>query len=489
MKLLTLLQHIAHQPHNLTDREVEALAFDSRQVKPGTLFVAQRGTQTDGHNYIAKAIELGATAVVCETLPDRLNDSVAYLQVADSNVALGMIADAFYGHPSRQLKLVGITGTNGKTTTVTLLHRLFRLKGCHVGLLSTIVNKIDDQEVPSTHTTPDAIALNALLAQMVEAGCQYAFMEVSSHAIVQERIAGLTFAGGIFSNITHDHLDFHKTMAAYIEAKKMFFDRLPKEAFAITNKDDRNGMVMVQNTRARVVTYSLREMADLRCRIEGSSFQGLSLRFNAPEWRINHQVETLLVGKFNAYNLSAILATALLLGVDSQQALVLLSQLEAAEGRFEYVSGKGITAIVDYAHTPDALENVISTINDIRQTYQSLIVVVGCGGDRDPLKRPIMARIAAEHSNRLILTSDNPRTEDPDSILDAMEAGLTAAQKAATVRIADRRSAIKTACLVAKEGDIILVAGKGHEKYQDINGVKHHFDDKEELEALLSPNQ
>lgn len=464
---------------------IKAIAFDSRKVMPGTLFVAQRGTQVDGHRFIPQAVTQGATAVVCEELPEVQAEGVRYFQVEDSSKALGLLADAFYGHPSSKLKLVGITGTNGKTTTATLLHRMFRLMGYHVGLLSTIVNKIDEEEVPSTHTTPDALELNALLAQMVTKGCQYAFMEVSSHSIVQERIAGLTFAGGIFSNITHDHLDFHKTMAEYIKAKKRFFDNLSKEAFAITNKDDKNGLVMTQNTQARVFTYSLREMADLRCRIIGSSFQGLTLKFNATQWSLNQEVESLLVGRFNAYNLSAILATALCLGVDPQQALLMLSQLQAAEGRFEYVSGKGVTAIVDYAHTPDALENVISTINDIRLPHQRLIVVVGCGGDRDPLKRPVMARIAAEHCYRLILTSDNPRTEDPDAILDQMEAGLNAEQKAATVRITDRRQAIKTACLVAQEGDIILVAGKGHEKYQDINGEKHHFDDKEELQQML----
>lgn len=486
MNLLNILKGIAYQQHNLSDREIRSIAFDSRKVEADTLFVAQQGTQVDGHRFIDTAIEKGATAIVCQVLPQRLNDKVAYIQVDDSNNALGMLAANFYDHPSQKLKLVGITGTNGKTTTVTLLHRMFRMKGYHTGLLSTIVNKIDEREVPSTHTTPDALELNALLAQMVEAGCEYAFMEVSSHAIVQERIAGLTFAGGIFSNITHDHLDFHKTMASYIEAKKKFFDDLPQEAFAITNKDDKNGMVMVQNTRARVITYSLREMADLRCRIVASSFQGLTLKFNAPEWNINQEVETLLVGKFNAYNLSAITATALMLGVEPQQTLVLLSQLQAAEGRFEYVSGKGITAIVDYAHTPDALENVLTTINGVRNSNQQVFVVVGCGGDRDPLKRPIMAKIAATNADRLILTSDNPRTEDPEEILNAMEEGLTKEQKSSAVRISDRRQAIKTACMMAHEGDIILVAGKGHEKYQEINGVRHHFDDKEELQNILA---
>ena len=389
------------------------------------------------------------------------------------------MADNYYGHPSRQLQLVGITGTNGKTTTVTLLHRLFRQQGLHVGLLSTIVNKIDEVEEAATHTTPDALQLNSLLRQMVDAGCQYAFMEVSSHALVQNRVAGLTFAGGIFSNITHDHLDFHKTFANYIAAKKSFFDQLPADAFALTNCDDRNGMVMVQNTRAKVYTYSLERMADYRCRVLDDSFMGLQLEMNGKE------VFSRLVGRFNAYNLTAIYATAVLCGISEADALRQLSTLSAAEGRFQYVMGKGIIAIVDYAHTPDALQNVLATINDIRKQGQMLYTVVGCGGDRDKSKRPEMAQIACTMSDRLILTSDNPRTESPESILDDMEAGLTDEQRGTVLRIPDRRSAIKTAVLMAHEDDIILVAGKGHEKYQDIMGVKHHFDDVEELEKLL----
>jgi UDP-N-acetylmuramoyl-L-alanyl-D-glutamate--2,6-diaminopimelate ligase len=412
-------------------------------------------------------------------MPESLAPGVAYVQVEDSDIALGVMADCFYGHPSRQLKLVGVTGTNGKTTTVTLLHRLFREYGCHAGLLSTIVNKVDDEAIPSTHTTPDALELNSLLSRMVQAGCQYAFIEVSSHSIVQNRIAGLTFAGGIFSNITHDHLDYHKTMAAYIAAKKAFFDQLPSTAFALTNIDDRNGNVMVQNTRAHVHTYSLQRMADYRCRVMEESFQGTLLEINGCP------VSTRLVGRFNAYNLTAIYAAAVLCGMPHGDALRLLSTLEAAEGRFQYVSGKGITAIVDYAHTPDALQNVLSAINGMRRQGQTLITVVGCGGDRDTTKRPEMARIAADLSDRLILTSDNPRTEDPGRILDDMEAGLTLEDKSRAVRIPDRRQAIRTAVLMAHEGDIILVAGKGHEKYQDIQGVKHHFDDKEELENIL----
>lgn len=497
MKLTDIIQGIVPLAPLSLDPEVNGIYFDSRKVGEGGCFVAQVGTHVDGHQYIDKAVERGAVAIVCQKdalthidesanepeevlhrLEKRYGD-VAFVMVENSDFALGVMADNYYGHPSRQLKLVGITGTNGKTTTVTLLHRLFREKGFHVGLLSTIVNKVDEEEIPSTHTTPDALQLNSLLRRMVDSGCQYAFMEVSSHAIVQHRIAGITFAGGIFSNITHDHLDFHKTMANYIAAKKMFFDNLPKGAFALTNADDRNGMVMVQNTPANVKTYSLQRMADFRCRVVEDTFQGLLLELNGQE------VWTRLVGRFNAYNLTAIYATAVLCGVEESEALRLLSTLQSAEGRFQYVSGRGITAIVDYAHTPDALENVLSTINDIRTNSQMLYTVVGCGGDRDKTKRPEMASIACRLSDRLILTSDNPRTENPESILDDMESGLSLEEKSMVVRITDRRQAIKTAVMMAREGDIILVAGKGHEKYQDINGVKHHFDDREELEKLL----
>ena len=461
------------------DPEVSDLCFDSRKVSQGCCFVAQVGTKVDGHQYISAAVSHGAVVIVCQRLPEQPDPRVAYVLVENSDEALGIMADNFYGHPSRRLSLIGITGTNGKTTTVTLLHRLFRAYGYHVGLLSTIVNRIDDEEIPATHTTPDALELNALLRRMADAGCQYAFMEVSSHAVVQRRIAGLTFAGGIFSNITHDHLDFHKTMANYIAAKQLFFTQLPAKAFALTNLDDRNGMVMVQNSRARVQTYSLQNMADFRCRIVENTFQGLLLEMNG------HEVWTRLVGRFNAYNLTAIYGTAVLCGIPADEALRLLSTLGAAEGRFQYVSGRGITAIVDYAHTPDALENVLTTINDIRQRGQHLITVAGCGGDRDTTKRPEMALIACRLSDRLVLTSDNPRTEDPERILDDMETGLSSQQLSQVVRITDRRQAIRTAVLMAHEGDIILVAGKGHEKYQDIQGVKHHFDDTEELQKLL----
>ena len=442
--------------------------------------MAQVGVQVDGHKFIDSAVEKGAVAVVCQQLPQHIDEKVAYVVVENSDVALGVMADNFYHHPSRQLKLVGITGTNGKTTTVTLLYRLFRLYGEHVGLLSTIVNRIDEEEIPATHTTPDALQLNQLLRRMVDAGCRYAFMEVSSHALAQNRVAGLTFAGGIFSNITHDHLDFHKTFAQYIAAKKSFFDQLPPEAFALTNIDDRNGMVMVQNTRARVLTYSLERVADYRCRVLDDTFAGLQVEINGKE------VYSRLVGRFNAYNLTAIYGAACLCGMEESEVLRLVSTLNAAEGRFQYVSGRGITAIVDYAHTPDALQNVLATINAIRKPGQMVYTVVGCGGDRDKSKRPEMAQIACTMSDRLILTSDNPRTESPDSILDDMEAGLTDEQRGTVLRITDRRSAIKSAVLMAREDDIILVAGKGHEKYQEVMGVRHHFDDVEELEKLLN---
>ena len=375
---------------------------------------------------------------------------------------------------------MGITGTNGKTTTVTLLHRMFRNMGYHVGLISTIVNKIDEEELATSHTTPDALELNQLLRRMVDAGCQYAFMEVSSHSVVQHRIAGLVFAGAIFSNITHDHLDFHKTMANYIAAKKGFFDMLPRDAWALTNVDDKNGRVMVQNCKADVHTYALQRDADIRCRVLEDTFEGMHLELDGSE------VWCRLVGRFNAYNLTAIYGAAVLCGVERAVALRQLSMLEAAPGRFQYVSGRGITGIVDYAHTPDALQNVLSTIDSIRRKNQLVITVVGCGGDRDRTKRPEMARIACEGSDKLVLTSDNPRTEQPEAILDEMEAGLSAQQLSHTVRITDRRQAIRTACMMAKEGDIVLVAGKGHEKYQEVNGVRSHFDDVEELQNQLN---
>ncbi|MBQ9473120.1 MAG: UDP-N-acetylmuramoyl-L-alanyl-D-glutamate--2,6-diaminopimelate ligase [Bacteroidales bacterium] len=463
-----------------SDITVSNIAFDSREVGEGCLFVAQRGVHVDGHSYIASAIGLGAVAVLCEELPAELCPDTTYIVTPDSSLSLGIVADNYYGHPSSQLSLVGVTGTNGKTTTATLLHTMMRSAGFHAGLISTIVNKIDERELPTHHTTPDALQLNSLLRQMVDAGCRYCFMEVSSHAVVQHRIAGLTFAGGIFSNITHDHLDFHKTMAAYIAAKKGFFDALPATAFALTNKDDANGMVMVQNTKASVHTYSLDHPADFKCRIVESTFSGTLLDLDGCE------VWTRLVGRFNAYNLTAIYATATLCGMEKAEALRLLSGLVPVDGRFQCIEHGGIAAIVDYAHTPDALQNVINTINGVRGGDKRLIVVVGCGGDRDRSKRPEMAAIAATGSDTLILTSDNPRTEDPEAILDEMEAGLSAEQRQQALRIADRRQAIRTAARLAKRGDIILIAGKGHETYQEINGVRHHFDDREEIQNELS---
>ncbi|MBO7200477.1 MAG: UDP-N-acetylmuramoyl-L-alanyl-D-glutamate--2,6-diaminopimelate ligase [Bacteroidales bacterium] len=479
MRINELLKNIDCEIVNNNNIDIKHITFDSRNIEADTLFVAQVGVHVDGHNYITSAIEKGAVAVVCEQMPETIAPNVVYIKTTDSNKALGYIASNFYDNPSRKLKLIGITGTNGKTTTVTLLHQMFRQLGFHTGLISTIVNKIDEKEIPSTHTTPDAINLNKLLWQMVDNGCEYCFMEVSSHSIVQNRIGGLEFFGGIFSNITHDHLDFHKTFAEYISAKKTFFDNLPSSAFALTNIDDRNGQVMLQNTKAKKYTYSIQEIADFNGKILENTFQGLFLNINGKE------VWTQLVGRFNAYNLLAIYATARLCDIEEMETLQQLSSLRAAEGRFEYVSGQGITAIVDYAHTPDALKNVLQTVNDIRMDNQKLITVVGCGGDRDPLKRPIMATIACEMSDTLILTSDNPRTEDPEKILDEMEDGLTTKQKENTLRISNRQQAIKTACKLAGKGDIVVVAGKGHEKYQEINGVKHHFDDKEELINIL----
>lgn len=479
MKLKDIIKGIDCEVRGSAEVEVKDVQFDSRKVGGGTLFVAQPGTKVDGHTFVAQSVDAGAVAVVCQHVPEDAPKGAVYVVVDDSSKALGEIAANFYDHPSRSLKLIGITGTNGKTTTVTLLHRMFRQLGHHVGLVSTIVNKIDEEEIPTGHTTPDALELNQLLRRMVDAGCDYCFMEVSSHAVVQHRIAGVEFAGAIFSNITHDHLDFHKTMANYIAAKKGFFDGLSAEAWALVNVDDKNGRVMVQNTRATVHTYALNQMADYHCKVIEESFEGMHLKIGSREMWCR------LVGRFNAYNLTAIYAAAVLCGTPEDEAARQLSTLEPAPGRFQYVSGRGITAIVDYAHTPDALQNVISTINTIRRPAQQLITVVGCGGDRDRTKRPEMAQIAAKGSDKLVLTSDNPRTEKPESILDDMEAGLTPQQLSYAVRITDRRQAIRTACMMAREGDIILIAGKGHEKYQEVNGVRSHFDDVEEVEREL----
>lgn len=479
MKLKEIIKGIACEVRGNSEVEVKDIQFDSRKVGAGTLFVAQPGTKVDGHEYIAQSVEAGAIAVVCQHVPADVPEGAVMVVVENSSKALGEMAANYYGHPSRELKLIGITGTNGKTTTVTLLHRMFRQMGHHVGLVSTIVNKIDEEELPTGHTTPDALELNGLLRKMVDAGCDYCFMEVSSHAVVQHRIAGVEFAGGIFSNITHDHLDFHKTMANYIAAKKGFFDGLPAGAWALVNIDDKNGRVMVQNTKAKIATYALNQMADFHCKILEESFEGMHLQIGGKE------IWCRLVGRFNAYNLTAIYAAAVLCGMKEEDVARELSTLEPAPGRFQYVSGRGITAIVDYAHTPDALQNVIATIDAIRRPTQQLITVVGCGGDRDRTKRPEMAQIASKGSDKLVLTSDNPRTEKPESILDDMEAGLTPQELSHTVRITDRRQAIRTACMMAKEGDIILIAGKGHEKYQEVNGVRSHFDDVEEVGKAL----
>ena len=457
---------------------VGRLEFDSRKVVPGTLFFATRGTQADGHAYIPAAVAAGAAAVVCEELPAERPVGVTFVQVPDSTVALGQVASAFYGHPSRRLKLVGVTGTNGKTTTATLLYRMFRRLGYKAGLISTVVYCVDDREIPSTHTTPDSIRLNAMMAEMVEAGCDYCFMEVSSHSLVQHRTAGLAFVGGIFSNITHDHLDYHKTFAEYIRAKKLFFDGLPAGAFALTTADDRNGMVMVQNTKATVKTYALQSFADFRCRIVETLLDGMLLNLDGSE------VWVKFLGRFNAYNLTSVYATALLLDARRDEVLRILSDLTSVDGRFEPIHSKeGVTAIVDYAHTPDALQNVIGTINEIRKKDQRLYVVVGCGGNRDATKRPEMAKIAVDGSDMAVLTSDNPRLEEPGAIIEQMKSGLEPGAR--YLAITDRREAIKAAVALARPGDIILVAGKGHETYQDVGGVKHHFDDREEVRAAF----
>jgi UDP-N-acetylmuramoyl-L-alanyl-D-glutamate--2,6-diaminopimelate ligase len=454
--------------------QIADICFDSRKVTPKSLFIATRGTQTDGHNYISMAIEKGATAIVCMDLPSQLQNGIAYVQVADSSEALGWIASAFYDDPSSNLKLVGITGTNGKTTTVTLLYRIAKELGYKAGLISTVKYYVNDREIDATHTTPDAVQLNKLMNEMVEEGCEYCFMEVSSHSVVQHRITGLQFTGGIFSNITHDHLDFHKTFDEYIKAKQLFFTGLPKNAFALVNIDDKNGRVMIQNTKALVKTYALRSMADIKCKIIESHFDGMHLNLD------NTDVWTSFLGEFNAYNLTAVYGACVLLGHKREEILPILSKLTSVAGRFEYQkSPNGITAIVDYAHTPDALVNVLKTINQIRTGNEQLITVVGAGGDRDRTKRPIMAKVSVELSTKVILTSDNPRSEEPDAIIAEMFAGVEIADHKKVLCITDRREAIRTACMLAKKGDIILVAGKGHENYQEVKGVKHHFDDKE----------
>jgi UDP-N-acetylmuramoyl-L-alanyl-D-glutamate--2,6-diaminopimelate ligase len=463
------------------EKSVSSIEFDSRKATAGSVFFALKGTQVDGHQFIGAAITKGSSIIVCEILPEDLKSEVTYIQVENSNATLGQAASNFYENPSKRLKLVGVTGTNGKTTTVTLLYDLFTDLGYKVGLLSTVENKIAGTVIPSTHTTPDAIQINKLMAEMVDAGCEFAFMEVSSHAIHQHRVTGLAFQGGLFTNISHDHLDYHKTFNEYIQAKKMFFDNLDKSAFALTNIDDRRGTVMLQNTKAAQYTYSLRRPADFKAKIMDNALTGLQLDLDGQEFYGR------LIGEFNAYNTLAVYATAVLLHQDKTEVMQSLSKLKSAEGRFDYVTSisRKIIGIVDYAHTPDALEKVLTTINQLKGGDGNIITVAGCGGDRDKKKRPIMAKVACDYSQQVILTSDNPRTETPEDILKDMEAGIPPYASQRTITITNRKEAIKVACKLAKDNDIILVAGKGHEKYQEINGVKHPFDDKAILKAFL----
>lgn len=455
-----------------TQMAIEKICFDSREIEKFSLFVAVSGTQVDGHQFIDKAINDGAVAVICEQFPDEKQEGVTYVRVKNSSAALGVAASNFYDNPSSEIKLVGVTGTNGKTTTATLLHDLYIQLGYKAGLLSTVVNKIGTKEIDSTHTTPDAIQLNALLRYMIAEGCDYCFMEVSSHAIHQNRIAGVDFVGGIFTNITHDHLDYHKTFDEYLKAKKKFFDDLPENAFALTNKDDKNGEVMLQNTAAKKYTYALKSMSDYSCKVVENDFSGMLLNIDGSE------VWTKLIGNFNAYNLLAIYATSLLLGEDKLTVLTAISNLISVDGRFQYIkSENNVAGIVDYAHTPDALKNVLKTINEIRTGNEQLITLVGCGGDRDKEKRPVMAKIACELSDKIILTSDNPRSENPDEIIKDMRQGVDGVHFKKVLAITNREEAIKTACSLANDGDVILIAGKGHEKYQEVNGEKLPFDD------------
>ena len=463
-----------------TEIAINQLNFDSRKIEANDVFVAIRGTISDGHDFIEKAIGLGATAVICDTLPENLVNGVTYICVKDTNAALAFMAANFYGNPSQKLKLVGITGTNGKTTIASLLYQLFKKAGFKVGLLSTVKILVDEVEHKATHTTPDSITINYFLNEMIEAGVEYCFMEVSSHGIHQKRTEALHFRGGIFTNLSHDHLDYHPTFAEYRDVKKSFFDHLPNTAFALTNSDDKNGPVMLQNTAARKLTYALKTYADYKAQILENQLSGLLLKVNGNE------VWVKLIGTFNAYNLLAIYGTAIELGLDSFEVLRLMSELESVSGRFQYiVSNTNITAIVDYAHTPDALENVLNTINDVRTKNEQLITVVGCGGNRDTAKRPVMANIATELSDKVILTSDNPRNEEPEAIIQEMEKGVQAQNFKKVLSITDRFQAIKTACQLAQPNDIILIAGKGHETYQEIKGVRHDFDDMKNVKEIL----
>jgi UDP-N-acetylmuramoyl-L-alanyl-D-glutamate--2,6-diaminopimelate ligase len=460
---------------------VENLVFDSRKVENNDVFVAQKGVSVDGHLYIDIAIKLGATAVVCENFPQAQKEGVTYIQVADANVALAIMASNFYDNPSAKIPLVGVTGTNGKTTIASLLYQLFKKAGYKVGLLSTVKILVDETEFKATHTTPDSVTINGYLDKMIDAGVDFCFMEVSSHGIHQKRTEGLTFAGGIFTNLSHDHLDYHETFAEYRDVKKNFFDSLPKSAFALTNIDDKNGHFMLQNTKAKKKTYALKTVADFKVKILEKQLSGTLISVDGTE------VWTKLIGVFNSYNLTAIIATAELLGLEKLEVLTIVSELESVSGRFEYViSEDGITAIIDYAHTPDALKNVLETINDIRTGNEKVITVVGCGGDRDKTKRPKMAQIASQLSNQAIFTSDNPRTENPQTILEDMEVGVAAENYRKSLTVLDRRQAIKTACKFAEVGDIILIAGKGHENYQETNGVRTHFDDLEEVKNCFN---
>ncbi|MBC7861900.1 MAG: UDP-N-acetylmuramoyl-L-alanyl-D-glutamate--2,6-diaminopimelate ligase [Bacteroidia bacterium] len=482
MKLLSDILYKAglEEVSGTTNVAISGIAFDSRKVKKDGLFIATRGTQTDGHNFIQTAIDAGAIAIVCEEIPAEKDEKVTYVKVKSSSFALGLIASNYYDNPSEQLKLVGVTGTNGKTTTVTLLYNLFRALGYNAGLISTVANKINAEEIPATHTTPDSISLNELLKKMLDKGCQYVFMEVSSHAVAQHRIAGVHFTGGIFTNITHDHLDYHKTFDEYIKAKKGFFDQLSDDAFALVNKDDKNGLVMLQNTKAERRTFALQSMADYKCRILENHLNGLFLSIDGMDLWVK------LIGNFNAYNVLGVYAAAILLKQDKTNVLTALSTLNPVEGRFQHIkSNTGVIGIVDYAHTPDALKNVLETIKNIRTGNEQVYTLVGCGGDRDTTKRPIMAKIACQYSNKVILTSDNPRSEDPEEILNQMQNGLDLVDKRKALRISDRKEAIRTVCSMVKPGDIILIAGKGHEKYQEIKGVKHDFDDYQILKDTI----
>ena len=482
MKLKDLLRDI--EPMNIignAEVEITGINIDSRRIEPGHIFVAIKGTQVDGHTFIGKAEEQGAAAVLCEEVPAAPKEGVTYVQVASTEDAVGRVATLFYGEPSKKLRLVGVTGTNGKTTIATLLYNMFRKMGHKCGLLSTVCNYIEDEPIAASHTTPDPIELNKLLARMVDAGCEYAFMECSSHAIAQKRIGGLTFAGGIFTNLTRDHMDYHKTVENYRNAKKAFFDQLPKTAFALTNADDKNGMVMLQNTKAQKKTYSTRTMADFRARILECHFEGMYLDIDGRE------VGVQFIGKFNVSNLLAVYGAAVLLGKKPEDILVVMSTLHSVSGRLEPIhSPEGFTAIVDYAHTPDALENVLNAIHEVLNGKGQVITVCGAGGNRDKGKRPLMAQEAVRQSDKVIITSDNPRFEEPQDIINDMLAGLNAQQMKKVISIADRREAIRTACMMAQKGDVILIAGKGHEDYQEVKGVKHHFDDREVVREIFA---